>query len=68
VMILLINISSNNDFDPHYLNCYLKKKSFVWLNFFQFHPLIFNLLGIAQHGFSRLSVSGLKTRVTGLKS
>ena len=25
VMILLINISSNNDFDPRFLNCYFFK-------------------------------------------
>jgi hypothetical protein len=68
MMILLINNSSNSDFDPHSLNFHFLKFFCMIVFFFQFHPLIFNLLGIRFHDFSRLSVSGLMIRVMDLKS
>jgi len=37
VMILLINISSNNDFDSHFLNCYFLKRTYMIDFFFQFN-------------------------------
>jgi hypothetical protein len=54
VMTLLINISSNSDFDLIFWIA-IFKSYFVWFIYlFQFHLLIFNLLGIRLYSFSKL--------------
>ena len=68
VMVLLINNSCDSDFDSHFLNCYfLKFSCMIEIFFFHVHHLIFNLLGIELHGFSRFDTLSLMTRVTSLK-